>query len=105
VSNKIGGSLDSGSVRVDSGRGAKRSSANSTASADQSSANSAEGAQITDSARTLATLEQSLRDTPAIDEARVESVRNNLANGSYKVNAERVADKLLQSEQELARFE
>lgn len=104
MSNKIGGSLDSGPARVDTHRSAKRAGGGD-AKASQPSTATTQDAQITDSARTLAALEQTLSEMPAVNEAKVESVRSAIANGTYQVNSERIADKLLQSERELARFE
>lgn len=96
---KIGG-FDSGPVQVGTSRSVKRAgdSVGSTQTADASTTDT----HITDSARKLAALEQVVRDLPAVDEARVQQVSARLANGSYEVNAERIADKLLRSEQDLA---
>jgi negative regulator of flagellin synthesis FlgM len=59
--------------------------------------------QLTGAARQLATIEQSLRDMPAIDEARIAAVKQRLDSGTYKVDPQRVADRLLHLEQELER--
>ena len=59
--------------------------------------------QITGAARGLAAIEQSLRDLPAIDEARVAAVRARLDDGSYRVDPQKVADRLLNLEQDLGR--
>jgi negative regulator of flagellin synthesis FlgM len=59
--------------------------------------------QITGAARGLAAIEQSLRDLPAIDEARVAAVRARLDDGSYRVDPQKIADRLLNLEQELGR--
>jgi negative regulator of flagellin synthesis FlgM len=59
------------------------------------------GVQITQAARQLADLEQSLQAQPAVDPARVEAARQALASGSYRADPERTAQGLLQIEQTL----
>lgn len=100
MSTKIGG-FDSGPVQVSTGRAVKRAGSSDSA-AKSSGAESPSDTHITDSARKLAVLEQTVRDLPAIDEARVQQVGARIADGNYKVDAERVADKLLRSDQDLA---
>lgn len=100
---KIGG-LDSSPVQVSTGKAVKGAGAKSSP-AQSDGTKSTSDAHITDSARQLAALEQTVRDLPAIDEARVQQVGARIANGSYKVDAERVADKLLRSDQDLASLE
>jgi negative regulator of flagellin synthesis FlgM len=58
---------------------------------------------LTGAARGLAAIEQSLRAQPAIDETRVAAVKERLASGSYEVDPQRVADKLLRLDSDLTR--
>jgi len=58
--------------------------------------------EITPTARRLAELERSLQGQPAVDSARVEAARQALASGSYRLDPERIAAGLLQTEQALA---
>jgi negative regulator of flagellin synthesis FlgM len=51
--------------------------------------------QITPTAQLLASLEQQLAATPEVDQGRVDSLRQALSNGTYQVDAGRVADGLL----------
>jgi negative regulator of flagellin synthesis FlgM len=59
--------------------------------------------QLTGAARSLAAVEQSLVALPAVDEARVAAVKRRLDSGTYKIDPQRVADKLLHLEADLAR--
>lgn len=59
--------------------------------------------QITGTARDLASIEQQLRDLPAVDERRVAAVRQRLDDGSYRIDAERIARGLMAMEQDIAR--
>lgn len=58
---------------------------------------------LTGAARNLAALEQSLRALPAVDELRVTAVKQRLQDGSYEIDPQRVADRLLRLEGDLAR--
>ncbi|MFO8003315.1 flagellar biosynthesis anti-sigma factor FlgM [Thioalkalivibrio sp.] len=53
---------------------------------------------LTDTARRLSDLTQTVSDQPAVDRGRVDEIRRAIQEGRYEVNAERVADRLLQTE-------
>jgi negative regulator of flagellin synthesis FlgM len=59
---------------------------------------------LTGAARGMAAIEQSLRAMPAVDELRVSAVRQRLQDGSYQVDPQRVADRLMRMEADLARL-
>lgn len=58
--------------------------------------------RITDQARQLASLEQAVSGLPVVNEARVSAIRLSIDEGRYQVNPERIADRLLRTEQELS---
>ncbi len=57
--------------------------------------------QITDQARQLASLEQTVNSLPIVNEAKVAAIRSAIEDGSYQVVPERIADKLLRMDREL----
>jgi negative regulator of flagellin synthesis FlgM len=57
--------------------------------------------QITDQARTLAALEQTVNSVPVVNEAKVARIRQAIEDGSYQVSPERIADKLLRMDRDL----
>lgn len=57
--------------------------------------------QITDQARQLASLEQTVNSLPVVNEAKVAAIRTAIENGSYQVVPERIADKLLRMDRDL----
>jgi negative regulator of flagellin synthesis FlgM len=59
---------------------------------------SADKVSLTEMASKLQSLERSLTDVPQVDKKRVESIKEAIDNGSYQVNAGRVAEKLIQFE-------
>jgi negative regulator of flagellin synthesis FlgM len=57
--------------------------------------------QITDQARQLAALEQTVNSLPVVNEAKVAAIRSAIENGSYQVVPERIADQLLRMDRDL----
>jgi negative regulator of flagellin synthesis FlgM len=101
VPSKISG-VEPKPVRVASGAAVNKRLEQSAGKAGSSAVAEAD-VQLTGAARNLAALEQSLRELPAVDEVRVALVKQRLDNGTYQVDPQRVADKLLRMEQELDR--
>ena len=58
---------------------------------------------LTDMARQLQSIEQSLRSQPVVDGQRVEIIKQSLTQGQYDFNAQRVAEKFIRLESRLAR--
>ncbi len=98
MTTKING-VDGRPVAVSAGTPVRRGS--DTQSGKQESANPVADVHITDTARTLASIEQSVRELPAVDEKRVAAVQDALRDGRYSVDPQRVADKMLHLELEL----
>ena len=71
------------------------------AGADSSSKTQADSVHITQSARSLAALSQAVQDTPDIDSDRVAATQQALAAGTYTINPDRIASRMLQLEQDL----
>jgi len=46
-------------------------------------------------------LQQQLKDSPAIDQAKVDSIKQEIANGNYPLDAEKIAENLINLEQSL----
>jgi negative regulator of flagellin synthesis FlgM len=61
-------------------------------------AQSADHVTLTNSARFLQKVEESVAKAPVVDTAKVASVKQAVRSGTYHVDAGRVADKLLQFE-------
>ncbi len=65
-------------------------------SADESS--TADKVTLTGTAAKLKEIEDSLVDQPMVDSARVKNMQDSLKAGDYRINPERVADKMLNFE-------
>ena len=59
---------------------------------------SADTVELTDQANRLRKLEETLTALPSSDSGRVEAVRQAIAEGRFEINAERIADGLLDFE-------
>lgn len=61
----------------------------------------ADGVRLSDAAAVLRRAESKLASLPDVDRMRVDALRLKIAEGSYRVDAERVADRLLAMERRL----
>ena len=63
----------------------------------------ADRAEVTESGRRISDAVRALENVPAVDEARVEALREQIESGRFEVDAERVADRLISFENDLER--
>ena len=84
-----------------------KGSTSSTGAADKGPSDAASGAQaadhvtLTDSARSLQKLEAAVANAPVVDTAKVATIKQAVSAGTYKIDAGRVADRILQFERGL----
>ncbi|NOQ79418.1 MAG: flagellar biosynthesis anti-sigma factor FlgM [Gammaproteobacteria bacterium] len=57
---------------------------------------------LTDSALRIKALEEQISRLPIIDTQKVEQVRSSLSDGTFEFNSERIAEKMINYEKELA---
>lgn len=98
MTGKISGVDGAQTASVGAGIGVRRPQ--DAAGAESSAAGSSD-VQITGTARTLAALEQALRDVPPINEERIAALRTAIEQGTYAVRPGHIADQLMQLEQAL----
>ena len=105
MSNRIKG-LDGGSIGPDSSNPVEKirvsTPVNSGGSGAAASTPPSDSVHITDSARALASLSQAVSETPDVDMNRVAAVQQAITTGTYRINPEHIADKLMQLEQDLS---
>lgn len=61
----------------------------------------ADSVRLTGEATQLQAVQRELSAAPAIDQARVQAVRESLENGSYKINPDAIASRMLGLDQQL----
>ena len=61
---------------------------------------SSDTVQLTHNAKLLERIDKSLAEVPAVDSARIEAVRADIANGDYAINADKIAEVLLRTDAE-----
>jgi len=60
-----------------------------------------EDVRLSRQAKDLKQLEQQLGDYPDMDDERIEKIRQALADGSYKIDAEKLAQKMLEMDESI----
>lgn len=98
MSNKIDGSLPPASPHVGSERIERRSA---TQGEPRPAGRHDDSVSLTDTARLLKRVEETLARTPEIDRQRVDSLKQAIANGEFQVDPRRIAAQVLRLEHEL----
>ncbi len=78
----------------DSTRPARKSGSGSTAVANDK-------VELSNVSASLQAIEKGFADTPVVDQGKVDEIKQAIANGHFKVNADKVADRLLKTVQDL----
>jgi negative regulator of flagellin synthesis FlgM len=99
MANKISG-IDGRPVQVGGGAPVSRTR-DTTDGRKTETTGSASNIDVSDTARTLAALEDRISTLPVVNENRVDAVRRALDEGRYQVDPQRVADKMLRFEGDL----
>jgi negative regulator of flagellin synthesis FlgM len=74
------------------------SQAQGRAAAADNSAAASDTVSITQSGLLMSKLEEHVQSTPVVDHERVAAIKDSLASGTYEIDDQRVADKLLRFE-------
>lgn len=89
-------------VRAGTDKAVTRAGADASQVSGEAAATQGSPVQITDQARKLAALEQAVQSLPVVNDGRVAEIRSAIEDGRYQISPERIADKLLRTEQELS---
>jgi len=89
-------SATTGKARQSSASAKEKPVTNQEPNANGSSAS--DSVSLSDAGKAMAKLEAELAAMPDVDQARVDEIRTALASGRYQVDAENIADKLLEQD-------
>ncbi len=89
-------------VRAGTDKAVTRAGADAAQASGEAAATQGSPVQITDQARKLAALEQAVQSLPVVNDGRVAEIRSAIEDGRYQISPERIAEKLLRTEQELS---
>jgi negative regulator of flagellin synthesis FlgM len=89
-----------GTRRPDAAKAASNQGPSRTATADPSAAAS-DTVTITQSGLLLSKLEELVQQSPVVDQQRVTEIKDALAAGTYEIDDQRVADRLLKFERDV----
>lgn len=87
-------SITGGPTLEDTGRPAKKQ-------ANEPAASATDRVDLSSVSVSLQAIEKGFAETPVVDTARVDEIKQAIANGHFKVDAGKVADRLLQTVQDL----
>lgn len=80
------------------GVAADKTQADAASAPSSSTAQTGDQVTLTSSARSLQKLSDAIAQTPVVNSAKVSSIKQALANGTYQVDSASVADKMIQFE-------
>ena len=89
-------------ARRPQGAGEASAGANTPAVQQPAVASTSDAVAFTDTASALKQAERALESEPVVDSARVERIRSALADGSYEVDPQRIADNMVDMESSLS---
>jgi len=94
-----------GNTGLSTSSGKKADAAPNVAPEKSSAAQNAPGSStvtVTDSALKLLQIEKTLAEIPGFDAEKVASIKQAMSDGSYTINTDRIAEKLISFEQDIA---
>jgi negative regulator of flagellin synthesis FlgM len=92
---------DVGARRSEGAKSATTSARSTAAAPQQPAARADDTVNLTQSGLLMVRLEDIVRNTPAVDVERVAAIKDAIASGSYQIDEQRIADKMLRMEKEL----
>jgi len=79
----------------------KAQTKNSTDNSAPARSTASDTVSLSQESQQVAGLQQQLKDSPAIDQAKVDSIKQEIANGNYPLDANKIAENLINLEQSL----
>ena len=102
MSQKIDGSLPTNTTLRSGGVSSRVSSVGSSNGSPVAATSSSDSLKLTGQATSLQSLQRELSQSPAVDNERVQSVKDALQNGSYKIDAGNIANRMISLDGQIA---
>jgi len=102
MSQKIEGSMPAGATLRAGSVASKISSAGADRSSPIAAPEANDSLRLTGEATGLQSLQKELSTAPAVDQSRVQAVRESLQNGTYQINPDAIASRMIDLDQQLA---
>ncbi|KAB7771852.1 flagellar biosynthesis anti-sigma factor FlgM [Xanthomonas maliensis] len=102
MSQKIEGNLPTAATLRTNAVSSKIASAGEDRTAPVAATPATDSVKLTGEATNLQVLQRELSQAPAIDTARVQAVKESLQNGSYTINPDAIANRMIDMNQQLA---
>lgn len=96
--NNVSGSQIGNVGAGNAAHGSQAAAQNKTAESQGNPASSRDTVSLTPQAQQLRDLESRIADLPEVDSNRVNAIKDAIANGSYEIDANRIAEKMIQFE-------
>jgi negative regulator of flagellin synthesis FlgM len=93
--------IDNGLKSIVGGANLEESPRSAKKAASEQTVVTADSVELSSVSASLQAIEKGFADTPIVDTARVDEIKQAIASGHFKVDAGKVADRLLQTVQEL----
>ena len=77
----------------------KKTQAPASSQTNSSGSGTSDTVQLSDQAKEIASIQRALAQLPEIDEAKVQEIREQIENGTYSIDVEALADKILADDQ------
>lgn len=96
--NNINTALTGLNTKGTSSKSVKNEESSSTSSTSGTKAAGQDTVKLTDQAQSLSQLEQKISDAPDTNSSKVDSIKAAIMDGSYQINSDSIAKKLMSSE-------
>jgi len=97
LGRSVAGSVNSNTERTQP----NKANAENSSTSRTSTGGTEDTVSLSQESQQVSGLQQQLKDSPAIDQAKVDSIKQEIANGNYPLDAEKIAVNLINLEQSL----
>lgn len=98
-------SVGNGQIKTADNRKMEQSESQKTTNNPEQSSPSKDSVALTDRAKDLQALQTKIAESPVVDTEKVASIKQAIAEGNYQINADKLAEKLLDLDEQISKPE